>query len=135
MCRPPILDACPAKGVLFRPTLAGRHWTAAGDGPSTGGLAPLDLEDGRIAGPDAGSGPTVGQPFLNPLGSAEAYFRIQRPHRLANRELQIAVEVLADSGAAIRIDYDSTDHSIGIIPKLPGAFKATPAQTLPPSGK
>jgi hypothetical protein len=114
----------------------GRQWTARGDGqPLGGGLAPLDLEDGRIARSDPGRGQTTGQMFRNPLGSAQAYFRIQRPHRLANRELEIAVEVLADPPAAIRIDYDSTDHTVAVVPELPGAFKRTPEQTLPPSGK
>lgn len=113
----------------------GRQWRAGDGGQPLGGLAPLDLEDGRIAPPGHDSGLAAGQRFHNPLGSAQAYFRIQRPHRLANRELEIAVEVLADSPAAIRIDYDSTDHTIGIVPVLPGAFKPTPEQTLPPSGR
>ncbi len=115
---------------------AGRQWTSGFTGQPLGaGLDPLDLEDGRIAASDPGSGQTTGQLFRNPLGSAQAYFRIQRPHRLANRELEIAVEVLAEPAASIRIDYDSTDHTVAVVPELPGAFKRTPEQTLPPSGK
>jgi hypothetical protein len=34
----------------------------------------------------------------------------------------------------VRIDYDSVDHSVKVVAALPGAFKRTPEQPLPPTG-
>ncbi|MCG6925697.1 MAG: bifunctional glycosyltransferase family 2 protein/class I SAM-dependent methyltransferase [Acidobacteria bacterium] len=75
-----------------------------------------------------------GQAFSNPVGSAQAYFGLERPHRLANRELEIEVEVFGDAAAEIRIDYDSIDHSVQVVPQHPGAFKRTSSRSLRPSG-
>ncbi len=102
------------------------RWTALLPRASKGGIEALDIEDGRMLSRDGESG----QPFFNPLGSAQAYFRFRRPHGLANREIEIEVEVQADAPHSIRVDYDSVDRAVRIVPALPGAFKATPEQLL-----
>jgi GT2 family glycosyltransferase len=112
-----------------------RQWKANGQTRrGQGGLEPLDIDDGRMVPHDPGAG-VEGQAFSNPVGSAQAYFGLERPHRLAKRELEIEVELLGDAPAEIRIDYDSIDHSVQVVPQHPGAYKRTSTRALPPSGR
>jgi GT2 family glycosyltransferase len=116
-------DAPPSWGEVLD---GSRRWTALLPRASHGGIEALDIEDGRMLPKDG----EAGQPFFNPLGSAQAYFRFRRPHGLANRAIEIEVDVQADASHSIRIDYDSVDHAVRVVPALPGAFKATADQLL-----
>src|SRR5262249_15450949 len=88
--------------------------------------------DGRTA-PDEAIGSACVS-FLNPDGAAQAYFRVLRPHRFTSRPIEVEVEILADSEDAIRLDYDSLDASVRVVPSYPGGFKATALQRLQPTG-
>jgi GT2 family glycosyltransferase/glycosyltransferase involved in cell wall biosynthesis len=105
-----------------------RVWTAS-DGGGSRGLQVVPFPDGTIDGDGADDGGCLA--FRNPQGAAQAYFRLARPHPFTGRSVDVEVEVFADVDDALRVEYDSTDLSVRVLPTLPGAFKPTPAVPLP----
>jgi len=69
----------------------------------------------------------------NAFGAPQIYFRIERPHALANRAVEIAVEVFGDVPYRIWVEYDSTDQSVVVAPNAPGAFKRTACAEVRPT--
>lgn len=126
--------------MLRSAILVGRHqrrersWTVSPDGKvCAAGIDLLETADGLGDVQVKNSSDSC---FLarNPLGAAQAYFRIERPHNLGNFAVEIEIEILTDVGDEIRLEYDSTDSGVRVDPRLPGAYKPTVPQRLDPDG-
>lgn len=108
-----------------------RFWSAGAGGAD--GLEPVDFYDSRLEPAETEAGPCLSA--LNPNGSAQAYFRIAGPHGLLERPVRIAVEVLADADDEVWVEYDSTDRSVRVVPRVPGAFKRAALCRISRSGR
>ena len=106
------------------------RWAADSEEPAgVGGLKPLNVFDGY--GVEAEENGVRCLSFRNPAGAPQAYFAIDRFHGFTARRLDMEVDILAGpEGTSVRVEYDSTDRSVRRAPNLPGAFKATVAQTV-----
>ena len=69
----------------------------------------------------------------NPFGAPQIYFRIGRPHGLANRAVEITVEVFGDVPYHLWVEYDSTDQSVVLERNAPGAFKRSACAEVAPT--
>jgi len=122
-----------ANGAKPRVDLGDRRLWIAGDASTpSGGLQVIDVADGAAFVDEAGG--VACMAFRNPDGAAQGYFRLARPHAFTGSAVDVEIEVLADVDDAIRLEYDSSDPTVRVVPSIPGAFKRTASKPVARSG-